>query len=139
MKAELHALLSTDSSLLAVLTGGVHQASEISRQETPTAFDANNELLPCALLKMGTEVPVGPHIHSARTFFRIFLYARGAAPLETARRRLYAMLHRQRMGLSQDRCLEIAHQDDVFDIRDDALACDLVICRFAATLMKVVI
>jgi hypothetical protein len=136
----IYDLLSGDATLLATLTGGVYDAAqvgEISRQTTAAAFDANQELLPCALLKLGALTPVGPYVHSARLTVSIYLYElAGYTNVEVARERIYTLLHRQTVTPAAGGCWEIVHTDDVLDVRDSALNCSLAISRFAATIRR---
>lgn len=140
MRDAIYDLLSGDATLLATLTGGVYDAAqvgEISRQTTADAFDANGEILPCALLKLGTLAPVGPYVHSARLTVSIYLYElAGYVNVEAARERIYTLLHRQAVTPTSGECWEIVHTDDVLDVRDSALNCSLAISRFAATIRR---
>lgn len=121
-------MLQSDAALILTLTGGVHSGTEISRQNTPTAFDANLELKPCALLKMSTDGPIAPHNFGARTFFSVMFFQRdGWAQIEAAKERVFVLLHFQKVG---EGVWEIHHTDDVLDTRDDALAAALIISRF---------
>ena len=60
-------LLEDDETLADYLTGGIFVAEEISRQRTPGAFDTNGEILPCALVKSGTEVVLENVIAATQT------------------------------------------------------------------------
>jgi len=138
MRAAVKALLESDSTLMATLTGGLHTATEISRQGTPEAFDANGEIEPCGLLKFGTVTPYGPHDHSARLYFSVMLYQRsGYDNVEAARERIYALLHQQRVTPSIGACWEIAHADDVLDQEDEALGCSLAVSRYVAMVRRI--
>lgn len=134
LRESVYDALNGDSTLMALLDGGLHTAVEISRQNTPGAFDANKELLPCALLKFSTETPFGPFTHSARTLFNLMFYQRvGYDVINAARERAYALLHYQKIG---EDVWEIDHADDVLDARDDALDVALVISRYYAIRLK---
>lgn len=128
LRETLKQTLEFDTALTALLTGGVYTGVEISRQNTPSAFDANLELKPCALLKMATDGPLAPHNFGARTFFSVMFYERdGYTNIEAAKDRVFDLLHHQKIGAG---VWEIHHTDDVLDTRDDALAAALMVSRF---------
>lgn len=133
--------LTGDATLMASLTGGLYAAAaagEVSRQDTPDAFDANGEIEPCGLLKMGATMPHGPYTHSQRQFFSVYLYERsGYTNVEAARKRIYALLHRGCVSPSEGGCWGIRHTDDVPDQRDAALGCSLIVCRYEAIYRRV--
>ena len=137
MRDVIKTLLENDATLMATLTGGLHTKKEISRQDTPAAFDGNGEIRPCGLLKFGTIAPHGPYDHSARLYFSVLLYERsGYDDVETARERIYTLLHRQCVSPETGSCWTIEHADDVLDQEDSALGCSLEITRYAATIMR---
>ena len=140
MRDAIYSLLSGDSTLMATLTGGLHQADEIgeiSRQATPAAFDANQEIQPCGLIRFSSIAPTGPYVHSARLTFSIYLYElRGYTNIETARARIYTLLQQTSVTPSVGGCWEIRHTDDVLDTRDSALECSLAITRFEAIIRR---
>lgn len=128
LRESLLATLQGDPALALFLTGGVYSSTEISRQNTPLAFDANKELKPCALLKLSTDGAVPPHNFGSRTFFSVMFYQRdGYDEIEQAKDRVYELLHYQKVG---EGVWEIHHTDDVLDTRDDALGAALLISRF---------
>lgn len=133
MRDAILAVLTGDAALTGLLTGGIYSAVEISRQTTPTAFDANDELLPCGLLKMETQTPVIPHPNGSRLFFSVMLYERaGYATIDAARKRVYALLQRQKVTPAAGGNWEILHTDDVLDTEDPGLSCCLMVSRFVA-------
>jgi hypothetical protein len=137
MRDAIYGLLSGDATLMATLTGGLHTKTEISRQDTPAAFDANGEILPCALLKFETQTPWGPFAHGSRLYFSLLLYQRaGYEAIEAARQRVYALLHRQKVTPATGGCWEIRHSSDVTDVEDGALGCSLAVGRFTATVLR---
>jgi len=137
VRQAIYGLLSGDAALMATLSGGLHTQSEISRQLTPAAFDANGEVLPCGLLKLETQTPWGPFAHSSRLYFSRLLYQRaGYAAIEAARTRLYQLLHRQKVTLASGGCWEIRHAGEVLDAEDGALGCSLAVSRFEATILR---
>ena len=137
MRDAIKTLLENDATLMATLTGGLHTKAEISRQDTPTAFDANDEILPCALLHFGTQTPVGPYPHGSQLYFALMFYERsGYDNIETARARAYTLLHRQKVTPATGACWGIRHADDVLDQEDTALGCSLAISRYVATIRR---
>ena len=140
MRDAVYALLSTDPTLMGILTGGLYdgrETGEISRSGTPEAFDSNGEIQPCGLLRFTTDAPYGPYETSARVYFSILLYERsGYASVEAARTRLYSLLHRAKVTPSAGSCWRIDHAGDVLDARDQVLGCSLVISRFVGVIGK---
>ncbi len=140
MRAAIYALLNGDATLMATLTGGLHQAvevGEIDRQTTPAAFDANGEIKPCALLKFSDQAHIPPYTHGARLIVSLYFYeAKGAQNIDAALARAYVLLHEQKVTPAVGACWEIRHADDVLDARDDALNCSLAISRYQATIRR---
>jgi hypothetical protein len=61
-EADIAALIAADTGIMALLTGGVHQAGlvgveGITRETTPAAFDSDGYLLPCCLVRQRDLVP----------------------------------------------------------------------------------
>ena len=98
--ATVRAALAADATLVALLPGGIYDAGavvggEISRQATPSAFDANSELRPCALINGGGDTPDGPGAIAGRMLVNVWLYHRTSdATLETAAARVRTLLHK---------------------------------------------
>lgn len=128
-------LLATDTALTSLLPGGIHNGltvHEISRQNTPAAFDANNELKPCVLVKPETQTPWGPNRDSARLYVQLFFYQRfGYGSIEGAADRVYELLHRARITPTNgDGMAEIHHADDLRGMEDQALGAALITSRY---------
>ena len=137
MRDAIETLLGTDSTLMSILTGGLHTAVEITRQETPAAFDSNGEIQPCALLKFDSVAPDGPYEHGAMLHFSLLFYERsGYDNVEAARQRAYVLLHREKVRPATGACWEIRHADDVLDREDEALGCRLAISRYYAVIRR---
>lgn len=137
MRDAIKTLLENDATLMAILTGGLHTATEISRQDTPGAFDASDEILPCALLQFGSETPVAPYPHGATLYFSLMFYERsGYTNIEAARARAYLLLHRQKVTPATGACWGIRHADDVLDQEDTALGCSLAISRYYGVIRR---
>lgn len=92
-----------DATLVAILTGSVHKASEIgpegvSRDTTPGAFDANGYLRPTALVRERSLVPDGnvrdglAQVTSTIQVVEIYIYADiTSASIEAAVSRIYVL------------------------------------------------
>jgi hypothetical protein len=131
MRDAIHTLLAADSTLLGYLTGGVHNAGtvgEISRQNTPAAYDANQELLPCALVKGEVDTPVtGPYDDAGAAYFVVILYQRaGADQIDLALNRVYTLLHNQKLGGTW----RVWNVGDLLDQEDQALAARMHTSRY---------
>ena len=138
MKSAIVTLLDADGTLTGYLTGGIYATQEISRQATPDAYDSWGELKPCALVKGETQTIWGPHEDSSRLYVRIFLYERsGYASIDPARRRIYALLHRQKLtGGSDGNNYWCEHAGDVLDQEDEPLEAALQLTRFMLTMQR---
>ncbi len=135
MKSEIAEYLENDLALMAVLTGGLHEGTQVSRQDTPEAFDANGEILPCALVKDGMDSQAGPHEDAARVMVELYFYERaGYENISQAMRRVYELLHRQNAWILG--VWEIRHTDSVRETRDDALGCSLGMSRYEVWVNK---
>lgn len=133
IRDQVYSILSADNDLAQILTGGVHVAggivNEINRQDTPTAFDANGEILPCALVRQETTTALDPHPDATRVFVRIFFYQRrGTAAIDAAMARCFTLLDRVRLN----GIWEISHADDLHDFHDPALNCSMAMSRYMA-------
>lgn len=105
-ESEVAVVLAADATLMAILTGGVHVSATvgprgITRETTPTAFDASGWLKPCALVRQRNRVPTSDvldydaKIESARQIVEVWLYndqGSGYATLDTAAARVRTLL-----------------------------------------------
>ena len=131
--------LKADSTLQALLPGGIHNnVVEISRQLTPTAFDENKELQPCALVKPGTIRDIPPYANSAAQTVEIFLYQRrGFDVIEQADRRIYQLLHDQRIEPVNEAGSWLVKQTySNTGLEDGALNCSLGLVRYEALINR---
>lgn len=134
MRDTIYTALAGDGTLLATLTGGVH-VDTISRQRTPAAFDANGELLPCALVRIESDVQHGPYTGAAalsgRTYVLVYAYQRrGYDAIDAALDRVRALLHRAKLGTGT---WDIVWGDDSADLEDQALNCAMRTSRYVVT------
>ena len=129
--------LQGDGTLAGLLTGGIYDGGAvdaISRQETPDAYDANLELLPCALVRAESATPWGPICDAGRLYFVVWMYQRsGAATIEAARLRIYTLLHRQQLSTT-DGIYRIDHANDLLGLDEAPLSAKAVMSRFVATI-----
>lgn len=132
------AALQGDATLTGILPGGVHRAPEISRQTTPDAYNQQQELLPCALVKQESATPWGPHADSGRVYMTVWFFQRdGYEQIEGARQRVYALLHRQKLTPPDGSgCYDIRHADDVLDQEEPVLGVPMAMSRFVATVQR---
>ena len=133
-------VLSEDEILFGLLTGGMYSGSgedgvrEISRQNTPLAFDANKKILPCFLVVSNTDLRSGPYARSIITTFSIYFYQlKGFDVIEQAMARCYDLLNEQRIGTQ---IWEIVFSNSVENQNDIALDCSLSTQRYVATRMR---
>lgn len=139
MKTAIYNLLSGDGALMATLTGGLYgSVSEISRQNTPAAFDANLEMLPCALVKQEGGTPWGPHEQSGRLYVTVWFYDRAShTAIEAARKRVYALLHRAKLTpVDGSGCYEVVHGNDLLDLEEPVIGAAMAMSRFVCTVQR---
>ena len=137
---DVFTVLSEDEILFGLLTGGMYSGSgengvrEVSRQNTPTAFDANSKILPCMLVVSNTDLRSGPYARSIITTFSIYFYQlKGFDVIEQAMARCYDLLNEQRIGTQ---IWEIVFSNSVENQNDIALDCSLSTQRYVATRMR---
>lgn len=128
---DIKTALQANAPLVALLTGGIHNdVEEISRQNTPTAFDANQELKPCALIKLGTEIKSGPYERSVNSPVIIYFYQRaGYNEIEQAMEKAYDLLNDKQIGSG---VWQLIFDISVPQQRDVALDVPLGMHRFVA-------
>jgi len=129
---DIKTVLSADTALMALLTGGIHNdVEEISRQNTASAFDSTTkEIKPCALIKLPNEVPAGPYVRGVRTTFIIYVYQRqGYSVIEPAMGYIFTDVNDKQIGTGT---WNIEFVNAVYQQRDQALDCALGLLRFSA-------
>ena len=124
MRTVIQAAMQANSPISSLLTGGIHTETEISRQLTPDAFDANGELLPCALVTTPGEFADGPNEIAGRLNCTIYFYQRaGYTVIDAARTLTRTLFHNQKVGDPEDRVWEMRWVNSVNEQRDSALDC----------------
>lgn len=141
LETDFITLINADLDLTALLPGKVYSAievDEISRQLTPDAFNANKELLACALVKQGIELPRGPYRQSGamsvQTNVTIFLYEyRTSENIDQAMDYLIDLFSEKRIA---DGMWNIEYENGSWNQTDDTLNANLCVLRFNAVRMK---
>lgn len=138
MKTAIVDFLQGDATLTSGLTGGVHDAPEISRQATPDAFGEFSELKPCVLVREGSATPWGPFDHSGRDYVQIYFYSLNGDAIETARQRVYDLLHRSKLAPSgaDVGTFEVVHASDLPLLREESLDCLVRMSRYVCTVLR---
>lgn len=133
---DVKTVLEDNDGLMALLTGAVHNdVEEISYQNTPSAFDANRELMPCALIKFGTETRLRSGIpNSVQTPLTLYFYQRDDYDvIEQAMDLAFSDLNEQKIGTN---VWNIEFDIAVHQQRDVALDCPLGMLRFVAKRLR---
>jgi len=128
------AFLLADSTLMDLLSGGLYD-KPISKEQTPNAFDANSELLPCGYVGGGTETPIGPTaLQASLQIVPIYLYQRvGHTTVDAAVARLRTLLHKQRVAPASGGVWTIHWVFATRDVADPTLSdARLTVVRFSA-------
>lgn len=108
--AAAKAILEADATLLSTATGGIWSYDEtgrlgLSRELTPTAFDANGIIKPAVLLKSRSITPdyiladdSGQYV-SAREMLEAWLYQdTGYGAINTMAQRIHVLLHTKQLS-----------------------------------------
>jgi len=133
---DIKTALEADNDLMTLLTGGIfNNVREINKQDTPSAFDAEKEIKPSALIKLGTESRLRSGINnSVNTPFTIYFYQRnGYDVIEPAMILVFNILNEQKVG---DNVWNIEFDAAVNQERDWALDCTLGSLRFVAKRLR---
>ncbi len=135
LASEIKDALLLNDELMDILTGGIYcDVEEISRQNTPDAFDADGEILPAALIKLGVEIPTGPYVRGAQCPVIIYFYERqGYEHIDPAMGLVFDQLNETQTG---SRVWNLQFLNSVYNQRDVALDCALSTLRFVAVRHK---
>ncbi len=132
LPSDIKTVLLANAPLVVLLTGGVHiEVEEITRQNTPTAFDATTkEIKPCVLIKLGSELKISDTRRGVRTPVIIYFYQRqGYTVIDPAMVMVHDLLNEKKIGT---RVWNIRFDLAVYQQRDAALDCALSSLRFVA-------
>lgn len=122
-------VLEADATLLATATGGIYDYDEtgrlgLSRTTTPDAFDSNEIIKPCILLKRRSRTPDNVlrddanQYSSAVDVIECWLYEdNGLSNIETMSSRIYTLLHAKQISGT----FQVLWIGDVQPFRDDAM------------------
>ena len=132
---DIRSRLEGDAALMALLTGGVFDdVEEISRENTPSAFDTNKEIKPCTLIKYGTETRRGPYTHGVQTPLTLYFYERqGFETIKQVLPLVYALLADAKIGAAT---WNVEFENEIAQLRDTALDCALASQRYVAVRRK---
>jgi hypothetical protein len=133
---DIKTALQADAPLVALLTGGIHNdVEEISRVNTPGAFDVNSELKPCALIKYNTEIPLrSGYLRAVNDPVTIYFYQRDNYDvIEPAMNLAFDDLNEKKIGAG---VWNIEFDIAVKQQRDVALDCPLGSLRFVAKRLR---
>lgn len=131
MRSWIKEALEEDIEIPVILSGGIHAAQQISREKTPAAFDSNDELLPCALVKLPSTVTAGPDENSERQFLDIYLYERdGFVNIDAVLPLIFTLFHRVKVGEVSQKAFEARWVGDTTDVEDQALEVSMAVSRF---------
>lgn len=128
-------VLEADGTLLATATGGIYDYDEtgrlgLSRTTTPAAFDSNELIKPCILLKRRSRTPDNVlrddnnQYASAVDVVECWLYEdNGTSNIETMAARIYVLLHTKQISGT----FQVFWAGDIEPVRDDEM--DAIIMR----------
>jgi hypothetical protein len=131
--------LAGDAALMALLTGGLWTAPEITRQYAPGAFDANGEIQPCGLVHLESAGPTLEYEMGERGFVTVAFYQqRGYDVIDAALAEVYVRLHLSKAGTAGAALsiFEIRWADDSAEMEDQGLACSLRFARYQVIRMR---
>lgn len=130
LRAALLAHMNNDSILRLLVTGGIYDAEEvgeISRQNTPGAFDSNGELLPSVLLRLAQDSNDARFPEARLATWELLLQGRDAGDLTTIRSRLRSLFYEWRPAIRGAWNVSIA--EDLSDLWTAVLDARLTIIR----------
>lgn len=120
------AILSADTTLLALATGGVWDintagADGIGRTNTPSAFDSALNIKPCVLVKLRSTTPDyvladdASQYVTAKEMIEVWLYQfRGIDQIDSMKLRIFALLHAKQLAGT----FQVRWQFDTQPLRD---------------------
>lgn len=119
-----------NTELRKILAGGI-VLTGISRQKTPSVFGANQEILPCVLLRATTEVRLSA-LSFTELYFALFFYEQGGdGQITRAAQEAYRILSKQRPG-----GFPVYHESNTFNQYDDVLQANLIVSRYKYLYIK---
>jgi hypothetical protein len=136
LRSAVKALLAADTTLMAILTGGLYDRRGISRQSTPAAYGATGQIEPCAVITLSSDSRLGPaEMATEEDFFNVYLYeAEGNhyAAIDPAKDRIKLLLDRQTVTVTTGNVIEVRYADGIGDSFDEVLNAEMSTIRFLA-------
>ena len=130
-------VLSADEVLIELLPGGMYSGAEVrevSRQNTPAAFDENKKIMPCLFVAVNTDIMRGPYVRSMQTSISVYFYQLvGYEVIKQAMDRTFDLLHDQKVGANT---WNVQLSNAVENQNDAALDCSLSTQRYMAARMQ---
>jgi len=138
LRSAINTLLNADDVLMGILTGGIHDSTEISRSATPSAYDDRGDLKPCAVLRMGTASGRPPFDDAADEYVYLYFYQKPGsyASIDSAMSQAYTTLHCAALTIDPGWVCELRWGNDLGDSWDDALGAPMNYSRYKATTVR---
>lgn len=143
LRAAIKTLLEADATLMAILTGGIHDRTEISPKLTPDAYDDRGDLKPCAVLRMSSATPKGTFDNAADQYFQLYFYQKKGDydEIDAAMARAWTLLSTTEdnlveVAITTGYVYEIRHANDFLDSWDDPLDCPMAFSRYHVVLLR---
>ena len=144
--ANIKTILEADSTLLAIATGGIYDYDETGRlgisrsnANTAAAFDSNEVLKPCVLLKLRSEIPDNVLVDdaaqyvSARAIYEVWFYQDdGFDSIDAMTDRVFALLH----AVQVPGTFQVHWIGNAMQVRDDVLDATLNRSDYMATVKR---
>lgn len=142
--ANIKAILDADATLLVTATGGIWDFEEtgrlgINRTTTAAAFDANEIIKPCVLVKLRSEVPDLVLVDDASQYrsviatYELWFYEDdGSALIDTMIARCYTLLH----AVQVSGTFIVYWMGDAMLVRDDIIDANVNRSDYLATVRR---
>lgn len=142
--SDAKAVLEADAALVALATGGIYDYDEtgpdgISRTTTPDAFDTNEIIKPCILVKSRGGTPDGALVDEGTKYLSIqaplevwFYEDSGYTNIEAMRDRVYTLLHTYQLAST----FKALFAGDVRAVRDTAIDANVERSEFTVYAFK---
>jgi hypothetical protein len=127
LRSSIASRLRADTSLQALLPGGIfpngdEQASSMSKEDFPTAFDDKGEIIPCCLVQDDGSFSVPNLSQGVSATFRIFVWQqRGRETIDAALVRFRFVLKPLTLQVGSLYVYELQWAGDGPNLRDQAL------------------
>jgi hypothetical protein len=137
-------VLEADGTLTAIATGGIYDYDEIgrtgiNRTSAPAAFDSNELIKPCILIKLRSDIPDGALMDDAlqyvtsRQIYEIWLYQdTGFDSIDAMIARVFVLLH----GVQIAGTFQVHWLGDATPFRDDEIDANVNRSDYMATVKR---